>query len=196
MSGNFYPAAIKQNIRPGDSDPHIVPVGIVLHTAVSKARTLFGWFNGPSAGIESHFYIRRNGKVEQYRSARREADAQYLGNSWVVGGERYGFLSVETYGLGWWKWNDRQLEAIKALILWAHEEHGVPLRLVKSMQPQSVDAGGVGYHTQYEGWSNVPGKTCPGPKRIKQIRTVLRPWLAEQRQPCLHCPHHCPEETP
>lgn len=193
MAGNFYPAAVKQNIRPGDSDPVIVPVGVVLHTAVSKARSLFGWFNGPSSGIESHFYIRRNGKVEQYRSARREADAQYLGNSWVgPDGVRYGFLSVETYGLGGWSWNKRQLQAIRDLIVWAHEEHGVPYRVVRDMQPPSVDRGGVGYHTQYAGWSNVPGKTCPGPKRIRQFNTELRRWLREQRKPCLHCPTHCP----
>lgn len=193
---HFYPGAEKRSIRPGANDPQIIPVGIVLHVAVSKASSLFGWFNGPSAGIESHLYLRRDGTWEQYRSLGREADAQYKGNSWLSGdGERLGMISIETQGLGPGRWSRKQLAALKAFITWAHEEYDIPYRIITEPNPRDVKNGGVGYHTQFPEWSNVPGKTCPGYRRIKQTETVLRRWLREQRHPCQHCPTHCPKEN-
>lgn len=193
----FYPKAKRKPIPAGASDPEIIPVGVVLHVAASWAKTLFGWFNGPSAGIESHFYIRRNGKVEQYRSTTREADAQYKGNSWIgPDGRRYGFISVETGGLGRGRWNKKQLAAIRDLLAWASKAHDFPLRVVKTPQPAGPSRGGVSYHTAFSAWSNVPGKTCPGPKRKRQFREVIVPWMRDERTPCAHCPKkgHCPEK--
>lgn len=193
----LYPNAKQKLIPAGASDPEIIPVGVILHVAASWAKTLFGWFNGPSGGIESHLYIRRYGVVEQYREFDREADAQYKGNSWIgEDGRRYGFISVETAGLGGGRWNKRQLKAIQDFILWASVEYGFPLQTVKVARPVKVKDGGVSYHTRFDAWSNVAGKTCPGPKRKRQFRSVLIPWMKVMRQPCLHCVHHCPKETP
>lgn len=50
------------------------------------------------------------------------------------------------------------------------------------MQPSSPANGGVGYHTMYAGWSNVAGKTCPGPDRIAQFNNVLIPWMADPEE--------------
>lgn len=177
MSG-WYAKAIRKEIRPGASDPAIKPVGVILHVAVSEAASLFTYFNGPSDGIESHFYIRRDGAVEQYRDAGHEADANFKANSFVEGGVRKGYLSVETQGGEQGKWTDAQLAAIKALILWAHETYDIPLRV-----PSGPKVSGVGYHTLFPSWSNVPGKTCPGPDRKAQFREVLVPWLAKAGAP-------------
>lgn len=178
MSG-WYPKAIRKEIRPGANDPAIKPVGIILHVAVSESASLFSYFNGPSGGIESHFYIRRDGTVEQYRDCGFEADANYKANSFIENGVRKGYLSVETQGMEHGKWTDAQIKAIKELITWASKNYGFPLRV--SRNPTDP---GVGYHTLFPGvWSNVAGKTCPGPDRKVQFREVLVPWLAKGSAP-------------
>ena len=191
MSG-WYPKAEQKRIPAGVNDPHIVPSMAILHVAVSTASSLHDYFNGPSGGVESHFYIRKDGTVEQYRSVRREADANYRANSYVVGGVRMGAVSIETAGFGNGRWTRKQMKAIKALLLWLHEEHGIRLAPPVAPQPLNKEQGGVSYHTRFKSWSNVAGKTCPGPSRIMQYTKVLMPWMREQRE-CLHCPVHCPK---
>lgn len=174
----YYPPATQKLITPGSNDPRIQPVGVVLHVAATEALSLYNWFNGPSGGIESHLYLRYNGSWEQYRDFEHEADAQYLGNSWVSGAHRNGFISVETQGLGAGRWTPEQMESITEFLLWASREFGFPLRKVLVAQPSSPAQGGVGYHTQFGSWSNVSGKTCPGPDRIQQFHDVLVPWMS------------------
>lgn len=195
----LYPLAVQKPIPPGANDPAIIPVMAVLHVAVSRAFSLKGWFSGPSGGIESHFYVRWSGKVEQYRSVKVEADAQYQGNSWLVpadkpaGVMRLGGVSIETAGFANGKWNSAQLASIQALLLWLHKTHGIPLQPVLQANPHSLSTGGVSYHTRFASWSNVKGKTCPGPKRVMQFVQVIRPWMHDITA-CLHCPVHCPKE--
>lgn len=177
MSG-WYPKAIVKNIRPGENDPAIKPVGVILHVAVSEGSSLYSYFNGPSGGIESHFYIRRDGTVEQYREAGFEADANYRANSFVEDGVRKGFLSVETQGMASGEWTAAQMTSIKALIVWAHETYKIPY--VVAPDPTGP---GIGYHTLFSSWTNVAGKVCPGPDRIRQFKGPLTRWLEEKRAP-------------
>lgn len=169
----LYPAAIKRLIPPGPNDPRVdTMVGTIGHVAVSMADSLHDYFNGPSGGVESHFYIRLTGVVEQYRDTAYEADANYKANSWTSGGKRYGFISYETEGMGDGTWTDAQLAAIKDLILWVDATHGSPLR--KAPGPF---AAGHGYHCLYPEW-NYPVHSCPGAERVKQFNNVLVPWMA------------------
>lgn len=174
----WYPAAVRRNIKPGSNDPQIVPALAILHVAVTNAESLFDYFNGPSGGIESHFYVRKDGTVEQYRSVLRQADANYGANSYDVNGTTYGAVSIETAGMapGWW--TAAQRDAIKALLLWLHQEHGILLRPPANPVP-SLAEGGVSYHSRYPSWSPVK-KSCPGPNRIRQYERVLLPWMREQ----------------
>lgn len=177
MSG-WYPNALIKNIRPGVNDPAIKPVGVILHVAVSESKSLFDYFNGPSGGIESHFYVRRDGTIEQYREAGFEADANYKANSFIEDGVRKGFLSVETQGMASGKWTDEQLASIKAIIVWAHETYKIPY--VVAPDPTGP---GIGYHTLFPSWTNSPGKVCPGPDRIKQFKGELTTWLKSKSNP-------------
>lgn len=77
------------------------------------------------------------------------------------------------------EWTPEQLETIERIIRWLSARYGFPLRKVAVMQPDSPAHGGIGYHSQFAGWSNVVGKTCPGPDRIKQLNNVLLPRLQE-----------------
>jgi hypothetical protein len=160
------------------NDPTIVPRLLILHVDAVNADSLFNFFNGPSGGIESHLFIPRSEDHdnEQYRDTEREADANFGANSWMVDGKRFGAISAETGGFGGGTWNARQLHDIKQLILWAHEHHDIPF-----VVPEKPRGRGVGYHTLHEEWSNVPGKTCPGPERIRQFHDVIVPWMERQR---------------
>ena len=189
----WYPAAIHKPIPAGPNDPVITPSMALLHVAVSHATSLFDYFKFKSGGIESHFYIRADGTVEQYRSVLREADANYKANSYLVGKTRYGAVSIETWGFGNGKWNLAQMVAIKDLLLWLNKEHQIPLKPVQQILPDR-DHGGVSYHSKFKSWSNVAGKTCPGPKRIMQYSQDIVPWMRDIAD-CLHCPVHCPKES-
>lgn len=174
MAGRYPPARLRL-IPAGPSDPPIIPIGVILHVAVSEAASLHDYFAGRSGGVESHAYITRSGVFEQYREFTREADANYRANSFVRDGRRYGFLSVETQGLERGRWDPPQLDAIKAFLLWAAREFGFPLAPCPGPY-----APGVGYHTMFGApgpWTPV-AKTCPGPDRIRQFHEVLVPWMA------------------
>ena len=192
MTGpGWMPAAIHKNIKPGSNDPAIVPALAILHVAVSFTESLFSFFKFKSGGIESHFYVRKDGTIEQYRSVLREADANLGANSYRVGTVTFGAVSIETAGLGGGKWNDAQLASIKLILLWLNEKHAVNLKQVFRPEP-SRDQGGVSFHTKFRSWSPV-AKSCPGPERIKQYNEILVPWMKGVRN-CTHCPTHCPQE--
>src|SRR5690606_37281744 len=124
---------------PSKTDLKIVPIGVILHVDGGNARSLYHWFNGPSGGIESHFHVDRDGHVEQYRDTEQEADANYKGNSFILDvdlpemgirkGTRVGFISVETQGYASGEWTGAQLDAIKRILTFAHDEHRIPLKV-------------------------------------------------------------------
>lgn len=176
-------------IPPGANDPHLdVIEGVVLHVAVSTAPSLFNFFKH-DGGIESHFYVRFDGTVEQYRDTDYEADAQALGNSWIASdGKRHGFLSIETEGMGPGKWTPHQIAAIKKLLLELAGHYGFPLRKC----PGPYEAG-VGYHRQFRAW-NPDSHSCPGDGRIRQFHGELMPWFTTAKVP--HRRHRRPRWNP
>lgn len=176
----WYPPAVRKLIPAGDRDPHMRPVIVSFHVAASLLRSLFAWFNGPSAGIESHLYLLRDGSWEQYRQFGFEADGQLGGNTWIGdGGLRLGSIIVETQGLGPGFWTKAQKAAMKEFLLWAHTELAIPLQQVPTPNPRTLAGGGVGYHSLFPQWNSLK-KTCPGPRRIAWFKAHLVPWMAEQ----------------
>lgn len=177
MSG-FMPGAIAEPIPAGANDPEIDPVGVILHVAVSTSDDIRGVFTD-GRGIESHFYVTFAGKVLQYRSIFREADAQFDGNSFTdpTTGRLAGFVSVETEGMGPGKWSTAQLAAIRRIIAYVHGQRPFPLRVCPAW-----NAGGVGYHSLFEQW-NHNAHSCPGVNRIGQFRDEIAPWLAHGLDP-------------
>lgn len=160
----LYPAAIKRLVPHGSEDPRINPRVVILHIAVSEASSLYHYFNGPSGGVESHFYIRRDGTVEQYRDTSTQADANTDANNFAI--------SIETQGMEHGEWTADQMSAIKNLIRWCHDVHGIPLEV-----PKSWDGSGVGFHVQFPGRWDKRGATCPGPDRQRQYWNDIVPWL-------------------
>jgi len=171
MSG-IYPKAVWRLIPPGPNDPPIVPRIAVLHVDAGNAETLYYYFRDRSGGIESHFFIKKDGTVEQYRDIYWQADANLDGNDFAV--------SIETQGYGAGEWTAAQLTSIKRLLLWLHNETDVPLKRCTAW-----DGVGVGYHVMWGApshWTPV-AKTCPGPDRVKQFEALLVPWMERQSKP-------------
>jgi hypothetical protein len=169
-----YHGAVWKPLPVASNDPPIRPIGFILHVSAVDVPSLFEGFKRRTDGIESHFHIAKDGTIEQYRDTEREADANYKGNSFIVNGERQGFISIETQGLGAGEWTLRQLDSIKKLLKWGQEKHGIPIR--KTPGPFSP---GTGYHVMWGApgaWTPV-AKSCPGPDRIKQFNDVLVPWM-------------------
>ena len=163
----FAPFAIDKNIPPPESDPAIKPRMAILHVDAGNASSLYGNFKDRTDGIEAHFFIKKDGTIEQYRSIYFQADANYLANGFAV--------SIETQGYGEGEWTPEQMASIRKLLLWLRDEAGIPLRV-----PPEWDSSGVGYHIQFGSpgkWTNVV-KACPGRDRIKQYNNVLVPWFA------------------
>jgi hypothetical protein len=170
----YYPGAIRRLIPPGDNDPAIIPIGIIWHTDAGDSKSLYGYFNGPSGGIESHLHFPKVGAPEQYRDFGHEADANYHANSFLINGKRYGFISGETQGLATDLWNAHQLTEMKKFMLWARANLHVALS--KCVGPYSP---GVGWHTMWGSpgpWTPY-AKDCPGKPRIGQFTNDLVPWM-------------------
>lgn len=162
----LYSAAIQKPIKPGPNDPPIKPRVVILHVAVFIGKSLYDYFKERSGGVESHFYIRLDGTVEQYRSTDIQADANTDANDFAI--------SIETEGMEYGVWTPEQLAAIKVLILWCHKTHGIPL-----VRCPAWDGSGIGYHTLFPGRWDKRGASCPGPDRKLQFNQVIVPWMRD-----------------
>lgn len=170
-----YPNAVWKPLPRNSEQPAIKPVGVVLHTAVSNGSSLYDFFNGRSNGVESHFYVKQDGSVEQYMDTGIRADCQLDGNSWTKNGVRYGFLSIETWDGGkpdTTPWNQKQLDSIVSIIAWASKTHGFP-----AVRANSAQGTGIGYHAQFTStsfprWNET--HSCPAKLRTAQVPDIIK----------------------
>jgi len=188
---DWYPPALRRAIASkvrsrGSSKPN----AFVLHIAVSESNSLQSLFSNPKYGC-SHFYLRRDGILEQYLPISSKSMADVEGNHRAVSVETQGGLKQEP-------WTDRQVETLSQLAAWLNVTHGIPLRLMENSRPETAglaghrwgidgnfpDSGLFAGRTQRGGgekWSNSRGKTCPDNQaapsgdvsRIAQIPGIL-----------------------
>ena len=146
----IYPGAVQRLIPENKTQPLTTIDQVILHVAASNGDSLFAWWNTPGNGLESHFYVRKTGVVEQYIDTSRSADANLTANHRPDG---TGAMSIETEGLADEEWTDEQLATILALIRWAHDVHEVPIRVCRD-----ADDPGIGWHVMFGApgpWTNV-----------------------------------------
>lgn len=147
--------------------------GICLHVAVSESSSLFGFFS--TAEVDSHFYVAKDGTIEQYVDTALVAYANRDGNSTLI--------SVETQGgvtnVDGEPWTPAQVAALAKLVKWAASSDGFPLQ---PMTNSLLASRGVGYHrlgvdpyriSGGELWSSSYGKVCPGAAKIRQIPQII-----------------------
>ncbi|PZF84150.1 peptidoglycan recognition protein family protein [Jiangella anatolica] len=168
----WYPGAIRKEITKFRT-PLLIRRGVCLHVAVSEGSSLYSFFSG--AAVCSHFYVRKDGTVEQYVDTKYQAPANLYGNKSLI--------SVETQGgvrnADSEPWTAAQVESLAKICAWANQTHGIPLVQMPDSKPTTK---GVGYHRlgvdPYrvdggEKWSNAYGKVCPGAAKIKQVPAVI-----------------------
>src|SRR5690348_260141 len=65
---------------------------VVLHVAASEATSLFGYFNN-NPGANSHFYVARDGTIEQYIDTDYQSWTSMEANASTIGVETQGGLT-------------------------------------------------------------------------------------------------------
>lgn len=169
----WYSGAKKMELQPeSDSQQAIRPTQLIMHSIVANwtARRTFEFWRD-STNLESHFGIGYGERdIAQYIGTETRADANAGANRRSDG---TGAISVETASNSKASdpWNASQVEELIKLGVWAHQRHGIPLRICRT----SGDPG-FGYHSMFAAWS-TSGTACPGPARIKQFKTVVFPAI-------------------
>lgn len=158
------------------------PVRLNLHTAVTNASSLFGFFQNNEAGTFSHFYVDKEGTVIQYMDTQYRAACDYTGNRSTI--------SVETWDGGTYpirSWTPEQVESLAKLFVWVTEEHPtIPMKMAVDNLKAGDSSHGLSCHrlgipgyskyTESTGgvmFSNSRLKECPGELRISQIPTIF-----------------------
>lgn len=158
------PFARKQLLPENSSQPRIKPTTHIMHSAVSNAKSLYGYFSSPGVNLESHFYIAEDGELIQMIDTEVRADANYRANGFAV--------STETWDGGnpdKTPWNPKQVATLIRLNQWLNATHGIPMR-----RTTGWNTPGVGGHSDYPGvWTPVRGKTCPGLARRPQVNQII-----------------------
>jgi N-acetylmuramoyl-L-alanine amidase len=169
----WFPGAIRKVVA-----RHRTPMashrGVCNHVAVSEAASLFNYFNQPG-NPTSHFYVRRDGTVEQYVDTQFRAPANLEGNASLI--------SIETQGgvrnVDSETWTADQVAALAEIARWTNQVHGIPLVQMANSLPGTR---GIGYHrlgidpwrvSGGERWSQSYGKICPGAGKIAQIPRII-----------------------
>lgn len=154
-----------------------------LHVAVSESNSLHSMFSRSNSAC-SHFYVAKDGTVEQYIDTKYRSASDMNGNDSTI--------SVETQG-GVHKpeqepWTDAQVEALVKLWKWARDTHDIKNQVAKNTQTNENSAGLSWHRLGVEGnfagrpgilstsykpggikYSSARGKICPGDAKILQI---------------------------
>lgn len=168
----WYQGAVKMELQPeSDSQQAIRPTQFIVHSLAAPwtARRTYEYWRD-STNLESHFGLGYAGDLGQYIGTETRADANAAANRRADG---TGAISVETASNkdATDPWTAEQVEKLIRLGVWAHQEHGIPLRLCRS-----ADDPGFGWHKQFDAW-NPSAHACPGTARIKQFKEVVFPGI-------------------
>lgn len=158
-----------------------------LHVAVSETTSLFSFFR--KVGVDSHFYVRKNGIIEQYVDTSLRANADLEGNDATISVETQGGLKNANGE----PWTEAQLKALAELFAWAVKTHGIKVQIASSSKI-GEESKGLSWHrlgingnfpalpsvlagrNQRGGgmyYSRAAGKACPGDSKIKQVPTIF-----------------------
>lgn len=213
-----YPGAVWKPLtvpnRAATNSPVLMPspVRVNFHTAVSNSYSLAwdetsgrqGYFNTTGAGgVFSHFYVRKDGTVEQMQDTKYRASCDLDGNPDTISIETWdGYKADRTGYPGYWKsdsdvppLNPAQAEAMVDLLRWILATHPkIPAKLAVSNR-RGTESHGFSYHrlgapgyalyTQAEGgllYTNSYKKGCPGTRKIGQMAGILAAATNQQEE--------------
>ena len=142
----------------------------------------------------AHFSVKADGTILQSRDTAFQSGANLDGNPRVIAVENEDHGDRFDWSNGVPALTPEQVAANARILRWAHETHGVPLRLCPDSRPESR---GLAYHRQGidgnfadfafpgrvpggEVWTTTPGKVCPGDRRIAQLPEILQQASGEE----------------
>ena len=206
----WYPEAVRKQLtvpnraKPSGRIAMPTAVRINLHTAVSNSYSLAwdgdrqGYFNTTGAGgVFSHFYVRKDGVVEQMQDTAYRSSCDLDGNPDTISIESWD--GYKTGFPGYWAtdsdvppWNAAQVASLIKLVAWIYATHpSIPRKLATSNR-KGYESRGLSYHrvgvpgyalyTQAEGglyYTNSYKKGCPGNRRIAQIPDIHRAAISD-----------------
>lgn len=158
-----------------ETQGRITPRAVIAHSAGGEAE-LYGWWqNDQSRGLESHFWVGRDGRTVQYIDTEVRADANGAANGYAV--------SIETASTkhASERWDPPQAAALVRLIDWLCSVHDIPRALMTK-----PTGSGLAWHVQFGApgpWTPSAGKVCPGPARIVQYQNEIIPAVANGTDP-------------
>ena len=167
-----------------------------LHVAVSNADSLYNMFSNSNAAC-SHFYVAKDGTVEQYIDTKYRSASDMNGNDSTISVETAGGVTNPDGE----KWTDAQVDALVKLWAWARDEHGIKNQVAKNTQTNDNSAGlswhRLGVIGNFKGrggiletsyltggilYSKAKGKICPGDAKILQIPGIWERANGKQAQ--------------
>lgn len=171
-----YPYGTVRLLPEDSTQPDIIPIGIIVHSAASMGSLYKFFLNG--SDLESTFWVSADGNTEQYMDPTTRADANRYANRFQgADGRWYGYISIETASdvNATDPFYDAQYDELVRLVTWLCETFNIPAkRCASSTSP------GIGWHVMWGApgdWTPV-AKSCPGPTRIVQVRDELIPTVA------------------
>jgi hypothetical protein len=155
----------------------------------------YSTFNKPNAA-SSHFFVYKNGVVEQFVDTAYRAEADLEGNDATVSIETEGGTPAPVVNSE--KWTDAQFAAIKKLVNWIMDTHNIPKKLATDSKIGGTSRGLSWHRLGIDGnfpelpnpgagriqrgggmhYSTSFGKECPGLAKINQIPLILEEDMA------------------
>lgn len=172
-----YPYATWMPIPESFTQDAIRPYNMIWHSMagpnLTSIEALWAYINRPDITGEPTFILDMAGRMAQITECDVRADNNYKANSWWVGNERRGAISVETQDFGYptlpttpWTWE--QVCQLAGLAAFANIRYGLPLQ-----RCETWDGPGIDGHRKFQQWSKFVGKTCPGQLRYEQIDGII-----------------------
>lgn len=159
-----------------------------LHVAVSETTSLHAYFNAKGRP-DSHFYVRKDGTIEQYVDTAYQAYCDLQGNDATI--------SIETQGgvrnTSTEKWTPAQVTSLARIYAWAVKTHGIPLKIASDSKVAASSHGLSWHRLGIDGnfpalpsvlagrrqrgggmhYTKSVGKVCPGDAKIRQVADVF-----------------------
>ena len=134
-------------------------LGLIEHITTNDFSP-YGFFSNPNNKASSHFWIAKNGKIEQYIDLANYSWAQASGN--------YTYTSCEIAGQEGTAKTPEQVTSLAELYLWGHNNPDLawPLQLANGAGQK-----GLGYHAM--GGTSWGHQFCPGAVRLAERPLVL-----------------------
>lgn len=158
------------------SQPTIKPRMAILHSNAGPHKTpwrsLWDYIRRSDIVLEMHFEVQMDGIIANLQPLNRRADCNYRANSFYLPGDstRYGAIAFETQDDGYLTlnttpWTIEQSRSIINALTCLSVCYGI-----WCTAPASWNDSGIGHHNLFPNdWTNVPGKTCPGAARVRQM---------------------------